>query len=197
MPTGAAAWPFDTAFDTKTRKRHRRVKWRRRLKWPRRCEVQRCVKCRPPPPCDRPRSASLQPNKTTTRASLWLSSTPSTVSATHGWPKAHQPFTGTINLTLVLPLLTFFFFYDWPAVLSLSIKGSTLQDTERKHGHRCHGNISQLIALNDSLLAHVASTNRSLKKGPVRTQHEWLCKIWGKHAHTSPIAMATPLGQTI
>lgn len=81
----------------------------RRLKWPRRCcEVQRCMKCRPPPPCDGPHSASLQPNKTTTRASLWLSSTPSTVSATHGWPEAHQLFTGTINLTLVLPLLTFF-----------------------------------------------------------------------------------------
>lgn len=100
--------PLTQLLTLKQGKRHRRVKRRRRLKWPRYCEVQCCVECRPPPPCDWPRSALLQPNKTTTRASLWLSSTPSTVSATHGWPKAHQPLTGTINLTFVLPLLTFF-----------------------------------------------------------------------------------------
>lgn len=52
-----------------------------------------------------------------------------------------------------------------PAVLSLSIKDCTLQDTEGKHARHYNDNISQMIALNDWLfthLAHMASTSRLL-----------------------------------
>lgn len=77
----------------------------------------------------------------------------------HGWPQAYQLFTGTVNLSLVL----FFFTTDLrPAVLSLSIKECTLQDTEGKHAWHYNDNINQKIALNDGLLAHIASTSRSL-----------------------------------
>lgn len=62
-----------------------------------------------------------------------------TITATHGWPQAYQLFTGTVNLPLVL--VFFNFFYNWPAVLSLSMK-------EGKHACHCNDN-SEMITLND------------------------------------------------
>lgn len=89
-------------------------------------------------------SAPLLPNKTTTWASLCLSSRASTITATHGWPQSYQLFAGTVNL---FGAVWFFFTTDLrPAVLSLSIKDRTLQDARGKQACHYNDNISQMIA---------------------------------------------------